>query len=136
MALDKIELRVLIRYCWKRKLSSRDAAKEICDVEGERTVSHMTVSRWYKRFDSGDMSLEDQPRSDRPSKLNDADLQAELDIEPSSSTRDLAAELGVSNVTIWNHLMKLRKRVKSFLIQKSRNGTSTKSENLQIDGRR
>ena len=54
MALDKIELRVLIRYCWKLQLSTRDAAKEICDAEGEGTVHYTTVSRWYKRFDSGD----------------------------------------------------------------------------------
>jgi Mn-dependent DtxR family transcriptional regulator len=45
--------------------------------------------------------------SGRPTKLDDGDLQAELDIEPSSSTRELAAELGVSKVTVWNHLKQL-----------------------------
>ena len=76
MTLDKIEPRVLIRHCWKRQLSTRDAAKEICDAEGEGTVHYTTVSWWYKRFDSGDLSVEDQPRSGRPSTLDNEDLRA------------------------------------------------------------
>jgi transposase len=105
MTLDKIELRVLIRYCWKRRLSTRDAAKEICDAEGEGTVHYTTVSRWYKRFDSGDLSLEDQPRSGRPSTLDNEDLRTALEDEPSSSSRELASVLGVSShQTVLNHL--------------------------------
>lgn len=105
MTLDKIELRVLIRYCWKRRLSTRDAAKEICDAEGEATVHYTTVSRWYKRFDSGDLSLEDQPRSGRPSTLDNEDLRAALEDEPSSSSRELMSLLGVSShQTVLNHL--------------------------------
>ncbi|KAJ1361258.1 hypothetical protein KIN20_038421 [Parelaphostrongylus tenuis] len=67
------ELPVLIRYCWKRHLSVRDAAREICNVEGEGSVSHETVAMWYKRFESGDLSLEDQPRSGLPN-VDDGDL--------------------------------------------------------------
>ena len=63
VTLHKIELQVLVRYCSKRRPSTRDAAKEICDAEGEGTIHYTTVSRWYKRFNSGDLSLEDQPHS-------------------------------------------------------------------------
>ncbi|CAF1084117.1 unnamed protein product [Didymodactylos carnosus] len=97
MTLDKIELRVLIRYCWKRRLSNRDAAKEICDAEGEGTVHYTTVSRWYKRFDPGDLNLEDQPRSGPPLTLDNEDLRAALEDEPASSSRELASVLGVSS---------------------------------------
>ena len=103
MAIDKIELRVLIRYCWRRGLSTRDTAKEICNAEGNGTVSYKTAERWFKRFDEGNFDLEDKPRSGRPTKLDDSDLQAELDIEPSSSTRDLAKELGVHQTTVLRH---------------------------------
>ena len=106
MGLDKIELRVLMRYCWKRGLSTRDATGEINDAEGKGTVSQSTVSRWFKRFDSGDMNLEDQTRSGRPSVLNEEKLRAALEDEPSSSTRDLAEELEVSQRTVVNYLHK------------------------------
>ena len=74
MAIDKFELCILIRYCWKRSLSTRDAQREICDAEGEGTVSHMAVSRWYKRFEFGGMTLKGKPRSGQPSKLDDENL--------------------------------------------------------------
>ena len=52
MATGKFELRVLIRYFWKGGLSTRDAQREICDAEGEETVSHMTVARWLFQHDN------------------------------------------------------------------------------------
>ncbi|CAE1232167.1 unnamed protein product [Acanthosepion pharaonis] len=99
-----IFLRVLIRYSWKRGLSTRKAAEEICAAEGEGTIAYAAISKWYKRFDSGDMSLEDKPHSGWPLKLDDGDLQTGLDIVPSSSTRELADELGVGKSTIHRHL--------------------------------
>ncbi|KAJ1372952.1 hypothetical protein KIN20_035265 [Parelaphostrongylus tenuis] len=48
--------------------------------------------------------LEDMPECGRPSVLNESDLQATLDAESSSSTRDLTKELGVSWRTVANKL--------------------------------
>ena len=100
MPSDTIEVRVLLRHYWKKGLSVRDAAKAINDVEGEGTTSKSAAGRWFKRFNEGDMDLEDKPRSGRPSVLDKSDLQAALDLEPSSSTRELAEELGVSQMTV------------------------------------
>ncbi|KAJ1357532.1 hypothetical protein KIN20_015702 [Parelaphostrongylus tenuis] len=44
------------------------------------------------------------PRYNRLYVLNKSDLQAALDAEPSSSTRDLAAELGVSQQAVVGEL--------------------------------
>ncbi|CAF3398410.1 unnamed protein product [Rotaria socialis] len=76
--ITNFELRVLLRHYWRKNLDAKAAAKAICDVEGE-----------------GDLDLEDRPRSGRPTVLDEGDLQAALDVEPSSSTRELAEELGV-----------------------------------------
>ncbi|KAJ1351557.1 hypothetical protein KIN20_038393 [Parelaphostrongylus tenuis] len=91
-----MQLRILIRNCWMRQLAARDAVNEICGAEGERAVSYVTVWKWFKRFDCGDLSLEDQPCSG-PTNLDDKNLHAVLDEEPSSSTLESAAELGVDN---------------------------------------
>ena len=71
---NKIDVRVLIRYCWKQGLSTRKAAEEICAADGVETITYMTISKWYKRFDSGDMSLEDKPHSGRSLNLGDGNL--------------------------------------------------------------
>jgi histone-lysine N-methyltransferase SETMAR len=105
--ITKLEIRVLLRHYWKKGLTTRDAAEAICKVEGVGTVGKSTAIDWFKRFNKGDFDLNDKPRSGRPTKLDDGDLQAELDIEPSSSTRELATELGVSHMTVWNHLKQL-----------------------------
>lgn len=105
--ITKFEIRVLLRHYWKKGLTTRGAAEAICEVEGAGTVGKSTAIDWFKRFSKGDFDLNDKPRSGRPSKLNDGDLQAALDAEPSSSTRDLAAELGVGKSAIHRHLQQM-----------------------------
>jgi hypothetical protein len=49
------------------------AAKKICDIEGEGAVNEHKVQRWFKRFASGNLSLEDEQHLGgivrRPKKL-------------------------------------------------------------------
>jgi len=105
--ITQLEIRVLLRRYWKKGLTIRDAADAINKIEGEKTIGKTAAGKWFKRFNEGDFDLEDRPRSGRPTVLDESDLQAALDAEPSSSTRDLEAELGVSHMTVWNHLQKL-----------------------------
>ena len=50
MALEKMELRALINYCWGKTLSSRDAAKEIDDVkETYQEFFHSKEPEWHFR---------------------------------------------------------------------------------------
>ena len=71
---------------------------------GEGTVSHSTVARWFRRFASGDTSLEDNERSGRPVELEDRDLLREIQERPESTTRELAQSLGFAHTTIENRL--------------------------------
>ncbi|CAF1617810.1 unnamed protein product, partial [Adineta ricciae] len=48
-----------------------------------------------------------RPRSGRPTILDEEDLQAALDLEPSSNTLELAEELGVDQKTVCNYLKQL-----------------------------
>ncbi len=90
----------------EKSLSARAAAAEICKVEGEGTIGKTAAIKWFKRFEDGDFDFKDKPRSGRPSVLDEEDLRAALEDEPSSSTRDLADELGVAQRTVVNYLHK------------------------------
>ena len=54
---------------------------------GEGTVSHTTVVHWFRRFASGDTSLEDNERSGRPVELQDIDMLRELQERPDATTQ-------------------------------------------------
>ncbi|KAJ1352096.1 hypothetical protein KIN20_008289 [Parelaphostrongylus tenuis] len=63
-----------------------------------------TVSRSFEGFKKGDFDLEDGSRSDRPPLLDESDLEAIMDAQRSSSTRDLAEELGITQWIVVNKL--------------------------------
>ncbi|VDL97572.1 unnamed protein product [Schistocephalus solidus] len=97
MSLNKYELRIPIRYFWKRGPSTGEAAKEICDAEGKRIVHGATASREYKFLNSGNICWEYQPRFRQTPALDNEDLLPNLENEPSSSSRSLATALGVDH---------------------------------------
>lgn len=104
MTDEKFEIRVLLRHYWKKGPSSRAAAAEICDVEGEGVVNKTAAAKWFKRFNNGETSLADLPRSGRPSTVNNEALRELVEQQPQTSTRRLSAELGPSKSTIDRHL--------------------------------
>jgi histone-lysine N-methyltransferase SETMAR len=104
MVSETIEIRIILRHYFKKGFSAAKAAREICDVEGEDSMPERTAQRWYQRFKAGDMSLEDKPRSGRPSIVDQEELRAAIEANPGSSTRDLSSELGSSRETIRRHL--------------------------------
>ena len=42
---------------------------------GNHSVNERTVRRWFAKFHSGDFSFEDEPRSGRPTIIQDEDLR-------------------------------------------------------------
>jgi hypothetical protein len=77
-------------------------------------VNERTVQRWFKRFASGNLSLEDEQRPERP-RIWDSEATKETDEQqPSTSTRRLLDTLGPSKSSIYRHLTALGKIYKSY----------------------
>ena len=107
MNISKETLRHIMYYEYKLAHPASDAYRNICQAFGEGFVSRRTVSSWYKRFDNGDFSIEDTPRSGRPTEIDLELLKELVECEPSSSTRSLASQLGCSHSTVEYHLGQL-----------------------------
>ena len=86
MVSETIEIRIILRHYFKKGFSAAKAAREICDVEGEDSMPERTAQRWYQRFKAGDMSLEDKPRSGRPSTVDQEELRAAIEANPVHAT--------------------------------------------------
>ena len=83
------------------------AASNINRVYGEGSATERTCQRWFARFNSGDTTLEDKPRSGGPMEANDQALIDLLNDDRRQTTRELGEQLGLSHGTIENHLHSL-----------------------------
>jgi [histone H3]-lysine36 N-dimethyltransferase SETMAR len=105
-----------IRHCllfeFELGHSAAEAQRHICQALGQDVISSRACEKWFKRFRSGDLSLEDHPRSGRPSQLDSSALRELVEADPRQTTRSMAAALSVSHTTVANQLHALGKVVK------------------------
>lgn len=66
MKLTKENLRAIIYYCFKRKLTVGECFKEMSNSLGEDTISKSTIYFWFSEFRRKRKSLKDEPHHGRP----------------------------------------------------------------------
>lgn len=86
------------------KIDATQAAKNINDVYGERSISAEDCRKWFRRFKCNDYNVEDKPRAGRPSKVNEEQLEAIRKADTTQTEEEIAGELGVSQKTVSRHL--------------------------------
>lgn len=97
-------------YDKNNAITKRAATEEIQEVYGQGSIGEATCGRWLKKFRDGDKDLddlEDNPRSGRPSNLDDDELKRLVEEDPKRTVRELAAILQNSVGSVWNHLQKI-----------------------------
>jgi len=87
MAITKEHIRFSIHFVFHLKKNAAHPTAMIYAAYGENAVSHTICKRLYQKFRQGDFSLEDEPRTGRPQKIETDELQALLDI---NSEKELA----------------------------------------------
>ncbi|XP_014471358.1 PREDICTED: histone-lysine N-methyltransferase SETMAR-like [Dinoponera quadriceps] len=102
----KKKIRNILQYHYDQGEKAEQAAKKICAVYGPNTVSNATAKRWFQRFRSGNMDVEDKARSGRPIVENVDKIMEIVESDQHVSTYSIAQELKISQKTVWNHLHK------------------------------
>lgn len=98
---------LLFLYDKNPTISGNDASKELASVYGEEAPKKWVCSKWLGRFRDGDKGLddlEDEPRSGRPSEIDEDRLRSIVEEDPKTTSRELALLFNCSHVTILNHL--------------------------------
>nr|XP_042913934.1 histone-lysine N-methyltransferase SETMAR-like [Parasteatoda tepidariorum] len=83
-------------YEFRNKLSVTECNKKMRESLGFNTVSYDTVKVWFRKFNSGNFSIEDEPRSGRPIEIDCDQLKQIIDQDGNVSTRTIAFELDVN----------------------------------------
>ena len=63
----KQKQRAVIKFLTKEGYTAADVHKRLLNVYGEATIDVSNVRRWVKKFKEGITSVNDKPRSGRPS---------------------------------------------------------------------
>ena len=65
------EMRSVIQFLNSKNMKPAEIHRQLCDVYGEYAMSSSMVRRWVQLFNEGRENVHDEPRSGRPSVVNE-----------------------------------------------------------------
>ncbi|GFU82615.1 histone-lysine N-methyltransferase SETMAR [Trichonephila clavipes] len=107
MENQKGHFRHILLFYFRKGKNASQAHKQLCAVYGNEALNERQCQNWFAKFRSGDFSLKDEKRSGRPVEVDDDLINAIIDSDRHSTTREIAEKLHVSHTCIENHLKQL-----------------------------
>jgi histone-lysine N-methyltransferase SETMAR len=102
--MEKLEIRAVIKFFSKKGLNSREITAKFEAVLGHASPGYSTVAKWTAEFKRGRESLEDDPRSGRPTSSSTEDMatavQRIIMRDRLISLRCIGDEIGIAKSTV------------------------------------
>ncbi|CAF1130283.1 unnamed protein product [Rotaria sordida] len=99
--LSREQFRTMILYDWKIGLTYKDSHARLVQAWGKQAPSDHTVFNWFREFQRDNFSVQDAPRSGRPStSVNEQTIDAVRKIiedDPHSTYQQIENILGISS---------------------------------------
>ena len=94
----------IMLYYFKKGKNTTEIQKKICAVYGEGAVTDRTCQKWFAKFNVGDFSLDNAPRSGRPVEVDSDQINTIIENNQHYTTREIADILKISRSSVENHL--------------------------------
>ncbi|UYV78809.1 hypothetical protein LAZ67_16002855 [Cordylochernes scorpioides] len=101
-------LREVLLFAFNWKKSATEAHRMLEEVYGDHALSKSQCNRWFKKFQSGDFELDNEPHGKPHQKFEDAELQALLDKNSTQTQEKLSKQIQVSQGGVSLRLNSLR----------------------------
>lgn len=107
--ITRDQVHCCLLYDFRSGVKPNESFKKLCEAFGENVISQRTVYNWFNKFKQGKYNLKDEPRSGRPSELDNDQLIRVIEENPNLTTREMESILGCDHTTIARHLASLGK---------------------------
>ncbi|GBN58105.1 hypothetical protein AVEN_197855-1 [Araneus ventricosus] len=98
MELSRQQIRTIMYYEFRNKLSATECHQKMCESLGVNTVPYDTVKVWFRKFKAGKLDIEDEPCSGRLIEVDCEQLKQIIDQDRNVST--IVLELDVCQKAI------------------------------------
>ena len=97
---EKVFLQGVLLQYFNMKKTADESHRILVKVYSEHALAERTWQKWFARFQSGDIGLEDQERPREPKAFEDEELEALLDEDCCQTQEELAESLGITQADI------------------------------------
>ena len=101
---EKVFLWGVLLHYFNMKKTAAESHRILVEVYGEHALAERTCQKWFARFKSGDVGLEDEKRPGQPKKFENEELEALLDEDCCQTQEELAESSGVTQAAISKRL--------------------------------
>ncbi|KAH9392137.1 hypothetical protein TYRP_022162 [Tyrophagus putrescentiae] len=106
-ALPSETKRAFVLYQYMKGVSLGEAMRSLQNDFGEVNFSRLMVTRWYKRFQSGDTSCQDKKGTGRPRRIEDEQFKGVIATNPFATPAEIAQNLDISSSTVYLRMKNL-----------------------------
>jgi len=104
---ENLHYRHINLFYFKKGKNASKTCNKLCSVYGKDAVTTRIGRKWFEQFWSGNVCVQESPRSGRPTKIDKDKIKVLVDENPYSTTRNIAGELQISHPTILKHIHKI-----------------------------
>ena len=104
---QNLHYRNILLFYFKKGKNAPQAFNKVCSVYGKDAISLCSCQRWFEKFRSGNLLVNNSSRTGRPTEIDTDKIKVLLDENPYSTARDIADDLQISHTSVLNHIHKI-----------------------------